>query len=84
MKQVDIKLNRTYRVKRSVLESSVGIDGKSIEPNVTLVRVKFPAGRKQAWFFDAKGNAFRSSDFEKPSEVIALSCVAWDYSGETL
>jgi len=39
---------------------------------VTIVRQRYPAGRKTAWFYDAKGNAYRASDFAESVPVIAI------------
>ncbi len=40
--------------------------------DVTVVRVKYPAGRKTAWFYDRHGNAYRARDFSKEAEVISV------------
>jgi len=64
MRQDNIMLNHTYRLKPKVWSSSVQANGEPLEsPNVTIVRQRYPDGRKTAWFYDAKGNAYRASDF---------------------
>ena len=64
MRQDAIVLNRTYRLKPEVWRGSVQANGDILDsPNVTIMRQKFNAGRKTAWFYDTKGNAFRASDF---------------------
>jgi hypothetical protein len=73
VKQDLIALNGTYRLKAEVLATSVQADGSPISsPDVTVVRIVAPAGRKLRWFFDAKGNAYRSRDFEKRTEIIEV------------
>lgn len=67
-----VKLNGTYRLKDSVLNSAVQIDGSPLVADVTIVRMAFRPGYKRAWYFDAKGNAYHSSDFSKATEVIEV------------
>jgi hypothetical protein len=73
MRQADIGLNRTYRLKNEVWRGSVQANGDVLDsPDVTIVRQRFPQGRKTAWFYDTKGNAFRASDFAEAVPVISI------------
>lgn len=72
MRENEIALNGTYRVKQSVRESAVGVDGEPLDLDVTIVRVKSTPGYKRLWYFDARGNGYRSTDFEKRTEVIEI------------
>jgi len=73
MRQDAVRINSTYRLKPDVWEGSVQANGEPLEsPNVAIVRQRYPAGRKTAWFYDAKGNAFRASDFAEIVPVIAI------------
>lgn len=73
MKQDMIRLNRTYRLKPEVFTGSMQADGQPLDsPDVTIVRQKFPNGRKLAWFYDARGNAFRASDFADFTPIIEV------------
>ncbi len=63
MKADLIRVNRTYRMKPETFIGCVQANGKPFTSmDVMIVRVKFPAGRKRAFYFDAAGNAFRSED----------------------
>lgn len=67
-----LALNATYRLKRSVLAGCIGVDGKPLDADVTIVRIKTRNGYSVPWYFDARGNAFKPRDFEKRTEVIEL------------
>ena len=67
-----LALNATYRLKREVLDGCTGVDGKPLDADVTIVRVKTRPGRKSVWYFDARGNAYEPRNFEKRTEVIDL------------
>jgi hypothetical protein len=65
MKAEHIRMNGTYRMKHSAYRGCVQADGSPFtSPVVTIVRIKCKAGRKSLWYFDSKGNAFRSSDLD--------------------
>jgi hypothetical protein len=70
MRADQLRLNGTYRLKADVLATCVQNDGSPLDAEVTIVRVKYPEGRKRAWYFDAKGNAYRAEDFAWEVEVI--------------
>jgi hypothetical protein len=82
MRQDDIRLNRTYRLKSEVWRGSVQVTGGVFEsPDVTIVRQRFPKGRKTAWFYDASGNAFRAADFAQSVQTIEIETQASDCDG---
>ena len=71
MKAEHVRLNGTYRIKPEIYRGSVQADGSPFtSPDVTVVRIMSSHGRKSLWYFDAKGNAFRSSDFGAALGVI--------------
>jgi hypothetical protein len=73
VRQDTVRINSTYRLKLDIWEGSEQANGEPLEsPNVTIVRVRYPAGRKTAWFYDTKGNAFRAADFAEAVPVIAI------------
>ena len=73
MNATDIHLNGCYRMKPDVFRSTVQASGEPhLSPDVTIVRIKFPVGRKRAWYFDAAGNAYRADDFSGVAEVIPV------------
>jgi hypothetical protein len=72
MRADQLHLNGTYRLKADVLATCVQKDGSPLDADVTIVRVKYPEGRKRAWYYDAKGNAYRAENFERQVEVIEV------------
>jgi hypothetical protein len=73
VKASNLFLNRTYRLKPEVFSGSVQADGSPlVSPDVAVVRAEFHMNRKRAWYFDAKGNAYRSEDFSGPTSTIAV------------
>lgn len=72
MQAKHIKLNGYYQLKPTVLESSVGVDGQPLSPDVVIICIKAVPTRKKLWYFDARGNAYRAEDFLKPTEVIEI------------
>jgi hypothetical protein len=63
MKAELIKLNGCYRMKDEVFAGCVQASGRPFQtPDVTVVRIAYPTGRKRAWYYDANGNAFRAED----------------------
>lgn len=73
MKQTDIKLNGTYRLKPAVFTGSIQANGKPlVSADITIVRIKTAPGRERRWYFDLAGNAYRASDFTRVSDVIEV------------
>lgn len=73
MKADLIRLNGCYRLKDDVFTGCVQASGRPFStPDVTIVRIAYPVGRKRAWYYDAAGNAFRSEDFADFAPVIAV------------
>jgi hypothetical protein len=73
VKASSLFLNRTYRLKPEVFNGSVQADGSPLaSPDVAIVLAKFHMNRKRAWYFDAKGNGYRSEDFSGPTPTIAV------------
>jgi hypothetical protein len=70
-----LALNGTYRLKADVFAMSVTIDGKPLHPDVTIVRTRTVPGRKLRWYYDARGNAYRASDFVGRAEVIDVEAL---------
>lgn len=70
MKQSLVALNGTYRLKAELKDVLQADSSPFLTRDVTIVRIKFPAGRKTAWFYDVKGNAFRSKDFAERTPTI--------------
>lgn len=65
MKADLIVVGRTYRMKPEVFSGCNQANGEPFtSPDVTIVRLRYPEGRKRAFYYDAAGNAFRSDDFK--------------------
>jgi len=74
MKATSLFIGRTYRLKPEVFSNSVQADGSPlVSADIAIVRVKYHnnpiTGKlaKRAWYYDAKGNAYRSEDFQGPA-----------------
>jgi hypothetical protein len=72
MRADQLHLNGTYRLKADVLDRCVQNNGLPLDADVTIMRIKYPVYRRRAWYYDARGNAYRAENFERGVEVIEV------------